>query len=84
VKDQVIPTNPSGLRVALAQPEGFLVALFVLSPALWLVVFLGCYLSARISLAFSAIIRTMKYRNTSELGTLFPHGPPTSRPTLLG
>jgi len=57
VQAKLIPTGKSGLGTALVtQPENFLVALFVLSPTLWLLVFLACYLGRRVSLAFSSML----------------------------
>jgi hypothetical protein len=57
VQAKLIPTSKSALATALVtQPENFLVALFVLSPTLWLLVFLACYLGRRVSLAFSSIL----------------------------
>jgi hypothetical protein len=53
---KLIPAEKSGQGAVLAQPENFLVALFALSPTLWLLVFLACYLSRRVSLAFWSII----------------------------
>jgi hypothetical protein len=53
----LIPASKSGLgRALVAQPENFLVALFVLSPTLWLLVFLVCYAGRRVSLAFSSMV----------------------------
>jgi hypothetical protein len=44
VQLKLIPASESGLgRALVTQPENFLVALFVLSPTLWLLVFLACY-----------------------------------------
>jgi hypothetical protein len=57
VQVKLIPANESGLAKALVtQPENFLVALFVLSPTLWLLVFLACYLGRRFALAFSSML----------------------------
>jgi hypothetical protein len=53
---KLIPAKKSGQGAVLAQPENLLVALFALSPALWLLVFLAFYLSRRVSLAFWSII----------------------------
>jgi hypothetical protein len=44
-KLKLIPAEKSGLGARLGHPEDFLVALFALSPTLWLLVFLACYLS---------------------------------------
>jgi hypothetical protein len=81
---EFIPDGKSGLAASLASPENFLVALFVLSPTLWLLVFLACYLSAGLSLTFSRIFREPQFCPAPQLVTLFPDGPPTSRPTLPG
>lgn len=53
----LIPASKSGLGSALVtQPENLLVALFVLSPTLWLLVFLVCYAGRRVSLAFTSML----------------------------
>jgi hypothetical protein len=82
VKTNIIPTNESDSKASAARPESFLVVLFVLSPTLWLVVFLACYLSARISGAFPYLFRASQYFQGVRVATLFPDGSPTSRPTF--
>jgi len=82
VKTNIIPTNQSDLKASPARPESFLVVLFVLSPTLWLLVFLACYLSARISGAFPYLFRASQYFQSLRVATLFPDGSPTSRPTF--
>jgi hypothetical protein len=57
VQLKLIPASKSGLgRALVTQPENFLVALFVLSPTLWLLVFLACYAGRRVALALSSIL----------------------------
>jgi hypothetical protein len=82
VKTNIIPTNESDSKASPARPESFLVVLFVLSPTLWLVVFLACYLSARLSGAFPYLFRASQYFQGLRVATLFPDGSPTSRPTF--
>ncbi len=82
VKTNIIPTNESDLKASSARPESFLVVLFVLSPTLWLVVFLACYLSTRLSGAFPYLFRASQYFQGLRVATLFPDGSPTSRPTF--
>jgi hypothetical protein len=84
VQAEFIPDGKSGLVASLASPENFLVALFVLSPTLWLLAFLACYLSAALSMALSSTFQSLQFGRASQLVTLFPDGPPTPRPTFPG
>jgi hypothetical protein len=82
VKVNFIPTNESDPTASLAQPENFLVALFVLSPTLWIIVFLACYLSAYLAGSISSMLRATRFFESPRLVTLFPNGTPTTRTTL--
>jgi hypothetical protein len=82
VKTIFIPTSESGATVSLAQPESFLVALFVLSPTLGLLLFFACYLSACLSGSIASVFRAARFLQGPRLVTLFPDGSSTSRPTF--
>ena len=82
VKTNIIPTNENDSKASPARPESFLVVLFVLSPTLWLVVFLACYVSTRLSGAFPYLFRASQCVQGLRVATLFPDGSPTSRPTF--
>ena len=82
VKLNFIPTKESGPTASLAQPENFLVALFVLSPTVWIIVFLGCYLSAYLAGSISSVLRGTRLFESPRLVTLFPNGTPTTRATF--
>jgi hypothetical protein len=82
VTTKFIPADKSGLRASLAQPENMLVALFVLSPTLWLVVFALYFLSIGASSLASCVFRAMGLYQVPHLVRLFPDGSPTPRPTL--
>jgi hypothetical protein len=82
VNTELIPTNRSGPLASLGQPESYLVALFVLSPALWLLVFATCYLSVASYPVKSMVSRVMRFCGAPHLATLFADGSPTSWPTL--
>jgi hypothetical protein len=82
VKTNFIPTSESGATVSLAQPENFLVALFVLSPTLGLLLFLGCYLWGCLSGSIASVFRAARFFQGPRLVTLFPNGSSTSRPTF--
>jgi hypothetical protein len=84
VKLNFIPTEESGPTASLAQPENFLVALFVLSPTVWIIVFLGCYLSAYLAGSISSVLRGTRLFESPRLVTLFPNGTPTTRATFPG
>jgi hypothetical protein len=82
VKLNFIPTKESGPTASLAQPENFLVALFVLSPTLWIIVFLVFYLSAYLAGSISSVLRVTRFLQSPRLVTLFPNGTPTTRATF--
>jgi hypothetical protein len=82
VETNTIPDGKSGALAALAQPENFLVDLFVLSPTLCLVLFAGCFLSSYLSGAVASLFRAARFFQGPRLVTLFPDGSSTSRATL--
>jgi hypothetical protein len=82
VKLNFIPTKESDPTASLAQPENFLVALFVLSPTVWIVVFVGCYLSAYLAGSISSVLLATRLFESPRLVTLFPDGTPTTRATF--
>jgi hypothetical protein len=81
---KLIPADKSGLRASLAQPENILVALFVLSPTLWLVAFALYFLSIGASSVASCVFRAIGLWQAPRLVTLFSDGSPTPRPTFPG
>jgi hypothetical protein len=82
VKINFTPTKPSDPKASLAPPENFLVALFVLSPTVWIIVFLGCYLAAYFSGSICSVVRATRFFESPRLVTLFLNGTPTARATF--
>jgi hypothetical protein len=79
---KLISAGATGALGSQARPEDFLFILAVLSPTLWLLVFLTCYYSSGFSSVFSRIFRALQFRQAPAVVTLFADGSPTSRPTL--
>jgi hypothetical protein len=81
VDKNLIPARKSA-ATGLIHPENLMVVLFTLSTTLWLLAFVGYYLSIRLSGSFSALARAAQFFQARHLVTLFPDGSPTSRATF--
>ena len=66
------------------QTGNLLIALFVLSPTLWVLGFLMYFLCLGFSSGAAAVLQAVRFRLTPRVVTLFPNGSTTSRPTFPG
>jgi hypothetical protein len=84
VDAKLISAGGSGPLGLPTQTGDILIALFALSPTLWVLAFVVYFVWLGFSSGAAAVFQALQFRLTPRVVTLFPNGSTTSRPTLPG